>query len=340
MSIEQTAEPTFAGHQTFHPRFGWIKKGFDAAVEQPTVFTEQDAPVRLGVGKNMVEAIRFWTAAVRVLAKVPNPDRPRMAVSVPTNIGEALLGQQGLDPYFEDSTTLAMLHWLALSQPSVLPAWQVAFSDFNAVEFEPASLTEAIEEQVSATTWKIPNKSSLVKDTDCLLRMYSVRETRNRESIDELLNSPFRELGLIVPAPGRPGAFRFQRGRKPTVTSTAIAYACIDFLYCSDPHATTMSLSRLLNDELSPGRIFKLTDESLREYLELVVADHSGLTIATPAGSPQLVLLDDPQSVTGELFARRRDDRGLSPLVTKAIFVGPEARATYTGQHMMVEAFA
>ena len=340
MSIEQTAEPTFAGHQTFHPRFGWIKKGFDAAVEQPTIFTEPDAPVRLGVGKNMVEAIRFWTAAVRVLAKVPNPERPRMAISVPTNIGEALLVQQGLDPYFEDSTTLAMLHWLALSQPSSLPAWQVAFSDFNAVEFEPAALTEAIEEQVSATTRKMPNKSSLVKDTDCLLRMYSVRETRNRESIDELLDSPFRELGLIVPAPGRPGAFRFQRGRKPTVTSTAIAYACIDFLHCTDPHATTISLSRLLNDELSPGRIFKLTDETLREYLEIAVADHSGLRIATPAGSPQLALLGDPQIVARELLARRREDRGLSSVIPTVALVGPTARGILAGRRVLAEALA
>ena len=50
MSLEHFAAPSFAAHQTFHPRFGWIKKGYDAAADDPDVFNKQDAPVTLGVG--------------------------------------------------------------------------------------------------------------------------------------------------------------------------------------------------------------------------------------------------------------------------------------------------
>ncbi|WP_448571562.1 DUF4007 family protein [Trichothermofontia sp.] len=39
----------FSRHETFHPRFGWLKKGFDRASDDPRVFLEEDAPVRLGV---------------------------------------------------------------------------------------------------------------------------------------------------------------------------------------------------------------------------------------------------------------------------------------------------
>ena len=38
--------PVFARHETFHPRFSWIKKGFDAARLYPAVFLQEDAPVR------------------------------------------------------------------------------------------------------------------------------------------------------------------------------------------------------------------------------------------------------------------------------------------------------
>ena len=48
MSLEQFAVPVFAAHQTFHPRFGWIKKGYDAALKEPDVFNQPDAPVILG----------------------------------------------------------------------------------------------------------------------------------------------------------------------------------------------------------------------------------------------------------------------------------------------------
>jgi hypothetical protein len=81
----------FANHQTFHPRFGWIKKGYDAAVADPNVFNLKSAPVRLGVGKNMVEAIRFWAMATKVTTRRPHPERPRLSVHTPTHVGRALL---------------------------------------------------------------------------------------------------------------------------------------------------------------------------------------------------------------------------------------------------------
>jgi len=36
--LATTVNPVFARHETFHPRFGWLKKGFDAAVEESGVF--------------------------------------------------------------------------------------------------------------------------------------------------------------------------------------------------------------------------------------------------------------------------------------------------------------
>ena len=47
----------FARHETFHPRFGWFKKGYDLALGDAQVFLRDDAPVRLGVGKNMVRSL-------------------------------------------------------------------------------------------------------------------------------------------------------------------------------------------------------------------------------------------------------------------------------------------
>ena len=60
-------KPVFARHETFHPRWGWLKKGFDAASANfdaasanKSIFLQEDAPVRLGVGKNMVSSMRYW----------------------------------------------------------------------------------------------------------------------------------------------------------------------------------------------------------------------------------------------------------------------------------------
>jgi hypothetical protein len=37
-------QAVFSRHETFHPRFGWIKKGFDRTCQDGKVFLKDDAP--------------------------------------------------------------------------------------------------------------------------------------------------------------------------------------------------------------------------------------------------------------------------------------------------------
>lgn len=60
------ANPSFAGHQTFAVRSGWLKKGLDALIEDGSIFNRPDALVTLGVGKNMVASIRHWLLATGI----------------------------------------------------------------------------------------------------------------------------------------------------------------------------------------------------------------------------------------------------------------------------------
>lgn len=50
-------------------------------------FLQEDAPVRLGVGKNMANSIRYWCNAFKVLEE-----------DSPSNFGDCLLGNDGWDP--------------------------------------------------------------------------------------------------------------------------------------------------------------------------------------------------------------------------------------------------
>ena len=70
---ESVIHPIFARHETFHPRFGWLKKGFDKADEDDRVFSRDSAAVVLGVGKNMVKAIRYWCIAFKVVDEILLP---------------------------------------------------------------------------------------------------------------------------------------------------------------------------------------------------------------------------------------------------------------------------
>ena len=50
---------SFSGHESFHCRSLWLKKGYDF-ISQEKKFNSPDAVVDLGVGKNMVSSINYW----------------------------------------------------------------------------------------------------------------------------------------------------------------------------------------------------------------------------------------------------------------------------------------
>lgn len=310
MRLDQAATPTFAHHQTFHPRFGWLKKGYVAVLDDPGVFVADDATVRLGVGKNMVAAIRFWASAFRVVERYPAPGNSRVAHARPTPLGRALLDEQdGYDPYFEDLATLWVLHWHLVSAVTDVPVWWSTFNDFTSLEFTEEQLTEFVTDEVLGTTWTPPNVSSITKDIDCLLHMYAPRTARARQGIDDVLDSPFRELSLMTPAPGAPGRYRFNRGPKPGLSPEVLVYACLDYVARNEPDARTATLTHLANDPGTPGRLLKLTEPAMHEAFLAVAERHEEVGVTSPAGAPQLAFEGDPAEVAGTLLYRHYERR-------------------------------
>ena len=54
--------PIFSGHETFKCKTHWLKRGYDFICNGCN-FNDEDAVVRLGVGKNMVSSIKYWMKA-------------------------------------------------------------------------------------------------------------------------------------------------------------------------------------------------------------------------------------------------------------------------------------
>ena len=125
--------PSFSGHQTFPFRYTWLKKGVDAVVEDPTVFSSEDASVTLGVGKNMVASIRHWCTVARLIKK---SDDPQCRGFIPTKLGEAIFDDQnGFDPYLDDPATLWLIHWQIATNINQATAWYWAFNILKGNQF-------------------------------------------------------------------------------------------------------------------------------------------------------------------------------------------------------------
>lgn len=328
MRLDEACFDTFARHETFHPRWGWVRKAFVAADNFPKVFTSEDATLTLGVGKNMVRAIRFWGHAFRALAEQTDPDRPRMTTSHPSNVGDAIFGPDGWDPFTEDIGTLWLLHWLLLAPRSHVPVWWTAFAEFGAVEFSQAQLVDFVTDQVeSVSAWPYPpHPSSIEKDVSCLLRTYaSSTDTGRRQPFDDLVDCPMRELGLIRCVDPSARRFRFAIGPKPTLPAEVVLFACADFLARSDAQARTAVISRLANEPGAPGRVFKLSEAEMVAALELLAGDDGIVALARPTGAAQIVLNDEPASVADQALERYYRRRKLGKAPRRGPVAGPVA---------------
>ena len=192
---KQSGSPVFARHETFHPRFGWLKKGFDKAIENPDVFLSEAAPSILGVGKNMVRAIKYWCITFKVLEEKQEQGQGRRIV--PTTFGLNLLGNRGWDPYLEDPASLWLLHWHLLKPPCHATAWYYVFNVFNKNTFGAEEIRDGLVEFKDSSF--LNNRileSSVMKDVACILRMYTDNYA-NKGVEEDSIDSPFTELGLI-----------------------------------------------------------------------------------------------------------------------------------------------
>lgn len=326
MRLADAAESTFARHETFHPRYGWFRKAYAFVARDPGIFTRADAPVQIGVGKNMVRAIRFWGLAAKLIDRGAESANRQASDFIPTSLGHRLFGDSGWDRYMEDPGTLWLLHWLLLAPPSLLPVWWLAFNEFDAVEFTYDDLEAAITLQLQvATNWAPPHPTSIRKDLSALLRTYAPAEQSGRMGIDDVLDCPLRELNLI----GRSAAtdrYRFAAGPKPTLPSAILAYAALDYLVRTDTREKTTTVSRLAHESGAPGKVFKLTEAELIAALEPAVEGSDMLVLAATPGSTQISWSAEPSGIANEILNRYyrnntssvRDDREGAPLMVTA----------------------
>lgn len=289
--LRESAEKSFARHETFHPRFGWLRK----AVTHAADLGREDAPVILGVGKNMVTAVRYWGRAFRVLEVDGNGKAAPLKVS---DFGRALLGDgtpehddNALDPWLEDPASLWLLHWELLQPNTLAPAWWAAFNSFPSSRFTEQALTLHVRD-LAESAWGPVNEATIAKDVDCMVRMYGSRPGRGR-SFDDLIDSPFRELGLITPVPGESHAWRFTVGPKTTLPDAIVAWACVRYMSAAG-RSRTASLAQLTSDPGTPGQVFKLNEMTLFGHLEAFGTVHPHLIrVVDQMGLRQLQVTPD-----------------------------------------------
>lgn len=285
-----TKQTSFGRHETFPLRYAWLTKGVKAVTEQPDIFSlPDDAMVRLGVGRNMVSAIRYWLQAARLVTF-----QEQQATLTP--IGKIIMSDDG-DPYLEDQATLWILHWLVASNASLATGFFWFFNQFGLPYFTQAELLSGLTDFVSNTLKLERSESTLQSDTSTVLRMYGsglvasdkLREKQAEDHLDTLMS----QLALVE-QPGKSRDYQSPRVIRPFLPSVAMHYALSD-RFSEAPESAIPVRDLLYGDGVNaaPGAVFRLSEEGLMSALNAVMREWpSHYELRDTAGIHQLYCLN------------------------------------------------
>ncbi|NTW00531.1 MAG: DUF4007 family protein [Oscillochloris sp.] len=296
---------TFSGHETFVLRSNWLKKAYDLLQEYPHLFFQEDAFVRLGVGKNMAQSIRFWGRACNVFERLEGGTGHRA-----TDLGKALLDDAGWDPFLVTPTSRWLLHWQIAARPEAAFSWYYSFNLLRRGEFSAAQLAQQIVQLVAQIGGKVPSAATISRDIDCMLRCYLRPDAAQRGlTAEDALQCPLHELDLIQALPGQP-AYRLVGGTHPDLPDQLVAFAALQQARILG--RTTVAFNELAYGERSPGRLFRLDEDALLSRLLHFEELTSGRATYSESGGIRQVAwhalndIDYDQALLADAFAQER----------------------------------
>ncbi|MEY9839528.1 DUF4007 family protein [Streptacidiphilus sp. EB103A] len=301
----------FARHRTYAPRYGWLLRFHQALLEDPATVTRPDAPVLLGTGSSMVAAMAFWSQAFGLSHHHPAAER---GVLAPTARGHWLLDESGADPYLELEPTLWLLHYWLVSAPCRVPTWHYLFGHCGASRISRSQLVERVQLAAAESGWPRPSGAAVDRDVACLVSMYGPRQNGSRpESLEELVDHPFRALNLIDTQDGDPGA---GPGSQVLVAHSwagrsappgVIVYACLDYAARTCPDRPgSVTVDRLAHEPGAPGRLLRVPRSVLVAALERLSAIHGNAfeVIESGDGHQALVFRRPPSLLADQVLGR------------------------------------
>ena len=209
------ARPIFSGHESFACKSHWLKRGYDF-VRGENNFNDDDAVVRLGVGKNMVASIKFWLKAIGLL-------KDAGLVALANHLFD---DDNGKDPYLEDIGTLWLLHFL-LIQTDYATIYKTTFVDYHRQRniIEKSKLQNYIKHICfDETGYKnLYNDNTVKRDIGVMLHNYCAKNGGNVNVEDS--NSLFAPLNLICET--EKNTYRFNYDTRSDVPSLIFLYALL-----------------------------------------------------------------------------------------------------------------
>jgi len=270
----------FSGHDSFHCRQLWLKKGYEY-VKQGKSFNDEEAVVLLGVGKNMVSSIRFWLKAFNI---IDNED-------IPTEFGIRLLDDEnGYDPFLEDDASLWLLHY-QLVKNGFASTYSIIFNEFRKEKlfFNKDTFVNYIKRIGESNPDLRYNENTVTKDFAVFINLY--KNDADSMNVEDSFTGILSEIELLNSmGKGKSEQYFIENMDRDNLPEPVVLFAILD----NPNYGSSISLNSLEFDINSPGSIFALNRTGLMNKISEIVNENKEITFTDQAGIKELQFKNKP----------------------------------------------
>ena len=262
----------FSGHESFHCRSLWLKKGYDFITEDKK-FSNPDAVVDLGVGKNMVSSINFWMKSFGLIAK-----DNKLA-----DIANFLFGKQGVDHYLENPASLWLLHYQLIKE-NTASIYSLVFNEFRKrrIEFNKGHLPNFLKANCEETKTNY-TEATIQRDISVFLRNY-IKPQKVNKNLEDLFSGIFIELNLVEQLQKydekETDWYRIENKERTDLPADVLLYCILD----NDQYGDSIVLDDILHGYNSIGSVFALTVKDVLSKIEQLTKNKYKISFMDDAG--------------------------------------------------------
>ncbi len=251
----------FRAHDTFFIRKGWLSKGMGRVVGKPDLFVDKEEnPMDiLGIGANMVKALRYWLQAVGLTSEPVSGRR----IQVLTDFGQHVYVH---DRYIEELGTLYLLQYQLAKHKEEATAWYFFFNIFNMSEFTKEEFVQEMQNYILMSDEDVSVAlRSLNDDFACIINTYLPRYKTSPDKVspENNIDCPFGELGLVDIANKKRKTFK----KSIPAAKTFNPWVVLSVIEDQADGREEIGLNELLTSPCNIGKVFNLDAITMLDIL-------------------------------------------------------------------------
>ncbi len=274
MAINSQTKLTFSGHDSFHCRHLWLKKGYDY-IKKGKKFSDNDSVVELGVGKNMVASIKHWMKAFDLVDE--NDELSELSHKIFND-------ENGWDKYLEDDATLWILHHNIVKK-GYATTYNWIFNELRKekIEFTQKNFFDFVNRKLQSKNIRPISPNTINSDFSVFIKMYLRTDKQNNDK-EDTFSGILTELDLIKELTKDKSAyFLIENKEREDIPEEVLLYAILS----DERFDRSVNVRSLEIEDNSIASIFAITRTGLISKIESIAnnkqfsfvrySDHAGI---------------------------------------------------------------